>query len=269
MNEYTKTGYLDTNFKIFHLTDVDTQDVAFHYHDFNKILILLNGDVHYHIEGRSYALQPNDIVFVKAGEVHKPIIQSPGYYERIIIYVSPNYLTKIANTEIDLNTCFQKAHQEQSHVLRIKSSHTIQRLKKSLVDTDLGAKFLQELLFLEFMIELNRASHHNAVTYIPNTASNAIILNIIQYINTHLTEELNIDQLASQFFLSRYYLMHIFKAETGYTIGTYITTKRLVYAHELIALGRPITEVCYQCGYNNYSTFSRAYKKHFGKPPRS
>ena len=35
----------------------------------------------------------------------------------------------------------------------------------------------------------------------------------------HLTEELSIDMLAKQFFMSKYYLMHAFKDETGYTIG--------------------------------------------------
>ena len=76
MDEYRKTGYLHDNFKIFHLTDTDKKEFSFHYHDFNKILILLNGDVTYTIEGRSYSLAPNDIVFVNAGEVHKPNIES-------------------------------------------------------------------------------------------------------------------------------------------------------------------------------------------------
>ena len=35
-----------------------------------------------------------------------------------------------------------------------------------------------------------------------------------------------------------------------------------------IAAGTPITEVCYSCGFQNYSTFSRAYKKSFGESPR-
>ena len=59
-----------------------------------------------------------------------------------------------------------------------------------------------------------------------------------------------------------------FKEQTGYTIGGYLLTKRLFLAKELIAAGTPITEVCYSCGFQNYSTFSRAYKKSFGESPR-
>ena len=274
MDEYRKTGYLHDNFKIFHLTDTDKKEFSFHYHDFNKILILLNGDVTYTIEGRSYSLAPNDIVFVNAGEVHKPNIESNEPYERIVIYVSPDFLNTYQKKDASLNTSFMQAHKEQSHVLRIKSftnsklNHAIQKLEASLADSDFACELFHEITFLEFMIELNRASLCDAISYIRNTAANKTILSIIEYLNAHLTEDINIDLLAEQFFLSRYYLMHAFKEETGYTIGNYLATKRLLLAKELIATGRPITEVCYACGYQNYSTFSRAYKKTFGKSPR-
>lgn len=274
MNEYRKTGYLHDNFRIFHLKDTSQKDFSYHYHDFNKILILLNGDITYTIEGRSYDLQVNDIVFVNAGEVHKPVINNDTPYERIIIYVSPDYLDAHQRENADLNTCFHQAHKEQSHVFRMKSfsnsrlNNCIQRLESSLQDKDFANELYHEILFLEFMIELNRATLCDAISYLSNTASNQTVLAIIEYLNTHLTENICIDTLAETFFLSRYYLMHSFKEETGYTIGNYLATKRLLLAKDMIATGKPITEVCFACGYKNYSTFSRAYKKAFGKAPR-
>ena len=274
MDEYRKIGYLHDNFRIFHLSDTAQRTFSYHYHDFNKILILLSGDVTYTIEGRSYDLQPNDIVFVEAGEVHKPVINSDAPYERIVIYVSPDYLYSQQRENADLNTCFHQAHKEQSHVLRMKSfsnsriNSCIQRLENSLQDKDFANELYHEVLFLEFMIELNRAALCDEITYLNNTSANQTILSVIEYLNTHLTEDICIDTLSEQFFLSRYYLMHTFKEETGYTIGNYLATKRLLLAKEMIASGKPITDVCYACGYKNYSTFSRAYKKNFGKAPR-
>ena len=274
MDEYRKIGYLHDNFRIFHLSDTAQRTFSYHYHDFNKILILLSGDVTYTIEGRSYDLQPNDIVFVEAGEVHKPVINSDAPYERIVIYVSPDYLHSQQRENADLNTCFHQAHKEQSHVLRMKSftnsrlNSCIQRLENSLQDKDCANELYHEGLFLEFMIELNRAALCDEITYLNNTSANQTILSVIEYLNAHLTEDICIDTLSEQFFLSRYYLMHTFKEETGYTIGNYLATKRLLLAKEMIASGKPITDVCYACGYKNYSTFSRAYKKNFGKAPR-
>lgn len=275
MSDYRKAGYLHSNFKIFHLIDQTEKEFSYHYHDFNKILIFLKGDVTYNIEGRSYDLSPNDIVFVNAGEVHKPVINSHCTYERIILYVSPDFVNSYRNDSYDLGFCFARAHKEQSHVLRMKSytnsalCNAVLALEASISDDDYAGELYQEVLFLAFMIELNRAAIHNDVSYISNSSANETILAVLDYVNQHLTEDLNIDQLAGHFFLSRYYLMHAFKEETGYTLGNYISTKRLLLAKELIFSGKPITEVCYECGYKNYSTFSRAYKKCFGEAPRT
>lgn len=48
------------------MTDIGRQEFEFHYHDFDKILIFLSGKVTYLIEGRSYELQPYDIIFDQA-----------------------------------------------------------------------------------------------------------------------------------------------------------------------------------------------------------
>lgn len=274
MPEYKKVGYLTTSFKMFHIKDTAHKEYNYHYHDFHKILILLSGDVTYCIEGRTYDLRPNDIVLVNSGEVHKPIICSDAPYERIIIYVSPDYLSEYRDEKNDLSLCLRHALSEQSHVLRLHSSlngklgSVIRELDRSLQDEDYANELYHRILFLEFMIHLNRAALHNHIEFIGDSASNEKILAVLNYLNEHLTEDISIDELSSRFFLSRYYLMHTFKEQTGYTIGSYLSTKRLFLARDLIAKGTPITDVCYACGFHNYSTFSRAYKKSFGESPR-
>lgn len=274
MPEYKKVGYLTSSFKMFHLKDTERKEFTYHYHDFHKILILLSGDVTYCIEGRTYALSAKDIVLVNAGEVHKPIIHSDTPYERIILYVSPDFLAGYETDDGDLSLCFQHAFAEQAHVLRLHASRTgslgdsIRKLDASAKDKDYACELHQRILFLEFMIQLNRAALHNHIEFVGDSASNEKIVAILSYLNEHLTEDISIDELSSRFYLSRYYLMHTFKEQTGYTIGGYLLTKRLFLAKEYIAAGTPITDVCYACGFKNYSTFSRAYKKSFGESPR-
>ena len=92
---------------------------------------------------------------------------------------------------------------------------------------------------------------------------------MLNYLGEHLTEDISIDTLSAHFFLSRSYLMHTFKEQTGYTIGNYLSTKRLLLAKDLIAEGAPITEVCYACGFKNYfDLFARHTKKVLEKAPR-
>lgn len=271
--KYEKTGYLTEPFKIFHLKDEHKLDIDFHYHDFHKILIHLRGDVSYCIEGRSYDLAPNDIVIVNAGEVHKPILNDDCIYERIIIYVSQQFLDDYVSEGTDLACCFKQAYANQSHVLRLAASkgsrlaEIVGNLDASLNDHEYANELYRKLLFLEFMIQLNRITLQGGIEYINTFSSNEKIIEIIDFLNKNLTKQISIDDLSEKFFLSRYYLMHTFKEETGYTIGSYITNKRLMLARDMIRDGSSITEACYACGFGSYSSFVRSYKKVFHHTP--
>ena len=245
-SRFEKTGYLNSNFKIFHLRDFNFTAIESHFHDFHKVLIFLNGDVTYQIEGRNYELHTNDIVFVPAGEVHKPTIHSQREYERIIIYISEDFLSNYSSAQTDLSLCLKRAHENQSHVLRVPAfgssrlGQIVQELEHSLNSSEYANELYHQILFIEFMIQLNRAAIHDGIEYIHTHNSNQKIVEILNYLNLHLTDDISIDFLAETFYISRYHLMHSFKEETGYTIGNYLSTKRLLLAKEMIDSGLSI-----------------------------
>lgn len=55
---FERQGFLKEDFRLFHLKDKVSPCYEFHYHDFLKIMVLLEGKVNYVIEGRSYSLHP-------------------------------------------------------------------------------------------------------------------------------------------------------------------------------------------------------------------
>lgn len=275
MKDFDKLGYLNDDFRIFHIVDEQKKVFDFHYHDFNKIMIFIKGNVTYSIEGKNYLLKPYDIVLVNAGEIHKPSILDDSVYERIIIYVSPYFLDSYKGADYDLSYCFERARKEHSNVLRIHSMDKSKlyqvclELEHSLQNNDFANELYQKILFLEFMIQLNRTAISNHINYQDSDMANTKLLQILDYINENLTEDITIDKLSAQFYLSRYYLMHFFKEGTGYTIGNYITRKRLLYAKSLVQKGKTLTEACFESGFKNYSTFSRAFKKAFHTIPKN
>lgn len=91
---------------------------------------------------------------------------------------------------------------------------------------------------------------------------------IINYIKENLQEDLSIDTLSSKFFINKYYLMHKFKSQTGYTLHKYIQQKRLAFSKSLIIKGYKITEIYLKCGFGDYSSFIRAFKKAYGISPK-
>lgn len=146
----------------------------------------------------------------------------------------------------------------------------IQNLENSFSNKGFAHDLYSNLKFLEFMILINRAiinDNKNLTTY-HKVSYDKTINSVIDYINTHLFTELNNDYLANHFFVSKYYLMRKFKLKTGYSIHQYILNKRLILAKEKIKSGIALTQICFDCGFKDYSTFSRSFKQIFKQTPR-
>ena len=106
MAEYEKRGYLLENFRLFHLRSQTGEKVDFHYHEFCKILLLVSGQGSYYVEGQRYALRPGDMVLIGSRSVHRPELEEGVPYERIIIYISPDYLQQMSTADSDLMSVF-------------------------------------------------------------------------------------------------------------------------------------------------------------------
>ncbi len=271
--DYEKRGYLNSDFKLFHLTDIPAEEFEFHYHDFDKIIIFLSGHVDYTIEGRTYRLMPYDIVLVNHGEIHRPAIDQSVPYDRIIVYLSPDFLNSYQTQDYDLSECFRCAAKAHSNVLRMGAAEadslflTIRLLEKASTEEAYANDLYCQVLFLEFLIHLNRTALSHRQNYFAASHFNPKIVEITDFINQHLSWDLNVDLISRTFFLSKYHLMRLFKQETGYTIGGYINCKRLLMAKQLLLEEESITHICYLCGFKNYSTFFRAYRKFFHEAP--
>ncbi|GCD10110.1 hypothetical protein Ctaglu_17330 [Clostridium tagluense] len=132
-----------------------------------------------------------------------------------------------------------------------------------------GSTILKNALFLQFMVKINRLflgmdinKNIDDIKYDPR------IEDILSFLNSNLDKHLSIGMLSKVFYLNKYYLMHLFKEETGYTIYNYIQKKRIIKASDLIKSGMQTGEVCGQCGFGDYSSFVRAFKKEFGLSPK-
>ena len=267
--QYEKRGYLNEPFRLFHLADGSHQEIAYHYHTFHKIIILLAGRAGYAIEGEGYALQPGDYVLVGRGSIHRPIVEQGDFYERAILYISPEFLQEQSRGGDDLETCFRQAQRDFRYVYHSGGGDRVRELfgllEQSQQEAGFGAALLQRALFTQLMVEVNRVCRGGHQVQAASGDSKVVAL--LQYLNAHLTEGLTIDELAARFYISKYHMMRRFRDETGYTIHGYVTEKRLLLAQQLLEQGIPSGEAALRCGYQEYSTFSRAYKKQFDRSP--
>ena len=269
---YEKRGYLREDFRLFHLSGAMDEPVDWHYHTFHKIILFLSGRAAYGIEGKSYPLESGDLIVVPSGCIHRPELAPGAPYERVIVYISPEFLRAAGAPGCDLESCFTQARMQFRFVLRHGAGRrsftaALSALEQEQGGQHFGSELMARALFLQFLIGVSRGMAENRLEYV--SSSDEKIVAILQYLSLHLTEELRIDDLAARFYISKYHMMRRFKEETGYTIHNYVVTKRLMLAREKIADGMPVGEACYACGFGEYSAFARAYKKQFSVSPRT
>ena len=267
MSEYEKRGYLLENFRLFHLKSASHDPVDFHYHEFCKLLLLVSGQGSYVVDGQRYCLQPGDVVLVGSRSVHRPEMESGEPYERIIIYISPDFLRKESAADCDLENIFSG---ERGHILRLKDRNKIfslaAALEKELSGQEYGRDILSNAVLLRLLVEIGRNLRREQSPQ-PVEPKNPRVVEIMRYMDAHLAEDLDVEALAEQFYVSKYHMMRQFHAETGYTVHGYLSQRRLLYARELIGGGMRATEACYRSGFRSYSSFTRAYGKYFGTTP--
>jgi len=90
----------------------------------------------------------------------------------------------------------------------------------------------------------------------------------IQYIESHLTEEIHIDQVASEVYASSSHFQLIFHMVIGMTIGEYIRNRRLsLAAQDLLQANSKIIDVAMRYLYDSQESFSKAFTRFYGVPP--
>lgn len=266
-HQYTKQGYLHEDFRLFHLRGDAGVKTEYHYHEFYKVLLLLSGSGGYWVEGRHYALQPGDLVLVGSHTVHRPDFDEGSPYERIIIYIKPEFLHQSSLSGCSLTEMFSGVLRPEKTV-----SHRLQAmaaaLERELAGEEFGREIMGNGLLLQLLVEISRQMRRgDALRPGQVQPKNDRVARIMAYIESHLVEELSVESIAEQFYLSKFHMMRLFRASTGSSVNSYIIQRRLIMARTLIDSGMSATESCFRAGFGSYSAFTRAYGKYFGTTP--
>ncbi len=267
-NQFTKQGYLLEDFRLFHLKSAAGVQTEYHYHEFCKLLLLVSGSGGYWVAGQRYALQPGDIILVGSHVVHRPEFEAGAPYERVIVYISPDFLRRSSTPDCDLLDCFAAGPVLRSEKSRLGLFQLAGQLEQELSGTEQGRVILSNGHLLRLLVEILREQSRSTVPEPTGiTPTDRRVQQILAYIDAHLEEDLTVESIAEQFYLSKFHMMRLFRSGTGSSILGYITHRRLMAARDLIAGGVPATESCFRVGFGSYSSFTRSYGKYFGTTP--
>lgn len=275
MDPHVFTYSYEDQFDISHsATPEAPAEYPIHIHDRYEIYYFLSGDVTYFIEGQGYSLNKHDLLVINTGELHRPIFNSSSRYERITVHFRPEYISSFQQKDYNLLYCFER--RKLGHHNRIDGSDIIdnhidryfENIKKYAMECLRESDLMIKTYFLQMLVSLNRIFAEKKTAPENTMAYDEKIVGILDYINNHLHEQITLDLLEEKFYVSKYYLCHLFRKNTGVTVGEYIAYKRILKAKELLIRGTPVLETCHAVGFRDYSNFYKTFRRLEGVSPR-
>ncbi len=270
-----RQSMMETEFEIFHYKDAKFEGVPVHQHDFYEVYFFISGNVEYNVEGKSYHLKQGDILLINPLELHQPRIRpDQSIYERIVLWIDKSYLSLLCSNESSLTRCFDNTNPNHSNLLSLTKSQQ-NFLHEKLIDLlreseekGYGSDIAKKAILTMFLVELNRISMSAEISKEEEKSDSPLVSGVLDYINSHYCEKLSLSSIADEFFVSKYYLSHIFNSVVGTSLHRYITLKRLIHAKQMLSSGIRPTAAAAHCGFTDYAGFYRAFVAEFGVTPK-
>lgn len=95
------------------------------------------------------------------------------------------------------------------------------------------------------------------------------VLYCVEYIKNNFAEEISLEEISKRSTMSKSSFCELFSKITGHSFNTYLNICRIKKSAELIKKGYKITAIYGLCGYNDFSTFYRNFKKIMGMSPQN
>lgn len=248
-----------------------------HRHDVMEILVFLEGECEFFCEGKSYSLRKGDVVIIPPYAVHQATVKDFDNYERIIINISKHLLDDFISSSPSMNEHIVHQKTLGSYVLHLHSKKfqdilsLLEQLNDKITITNEkdNLSFSTTYLFYQLiqiifdpassMPNLNNTNEHDQR-----------FLSILEHIELYLTEpELSLVSVSNHFHLNKYYFSHYFKKNMNLSFYRYVSLKRLAYAVTMIKQNQiSIEKIALKCGFLDYSSFYRLFKKEYNLSPK-
>ena len=236
------------------------RDYPTHSHDYFEIELIVEGTGKQVLNGQELPLAPGTFYLLTPEDIHS--VQPDGPLTHYNISFEEDFFSDFLSFE-RLMACPGKQVE-----LVGEDYHRMVTLMQQLLDESKNSNlphthsYMQSLLNC-ILIELLR---YNEAENIQSTDSS--MRHILFYVLRHFREPITMESVAAYAHLSTSYFCKTFKKVTGQCFTDYLTNLRVRFAARLLhSTTTGVTDVCFQSGFNSFSSFSRSFKRHFGVTP--
>lgn len=240
--------------RLSHLVNENHCIIATHTHEWCELLLLESGGVIYTVDGRTYHTEKNALLLTRPGSVHSIEIREQEYQRYDILFDD----TKLP---CPMGTLLSK----DTDLISLNGNRHILQLFQKM---DFYCKHLEGEQLERILLHLVEEILCNiAIADKQTHIEDPFMKQVLKYIESHLTEQVDLDAICNAFFISKSHLHKQFVKHMQVSPKKYIITRRLILAQHAIRMGEKPTVACSNCGFADYSSFYREYKKYFGIAP--
>lgn len=255
--------YRDNTTYLHHTLTLDpaTDDFSFksHSHNMVEIYYFLRGNARFVVEGNIFPLERGNILVMASGQTHHLLLEPSVAYERMALLID----TAAAPPEFD---ALSEQIYEGSNLFLLEKKEQIWFEESFAIITKAPEDMQKSLVFTFATMIFGLLSSKLSRIAEPKVEDD-IIKKTIKYINKNLSNELSLESIANSLYISRVSLNRKFREIMGCTVWEYVIRRRIYAARQRLFLGGSITETYQKSGFNDYSSFFRAYKKVVGISP--
>ena len=226
------------------------------------------------MNNRRYILQKGDLLLIAPGVSHRPLFPDDltEPYERYVLWLNANFYQSLIKELSNFDYCFRYCSQINEYLI-----HTPPAMWKPLLE-DFKTGFHEKesqafcsdsaglIAALSFLMKLNRLCSQLSAP--KKTAQNDLLDKILLFMDEHISEKITLADAAEHFFVSQSTITHLFRKTLDVSFYQYLIQKRLLLAKERLIEGAPATMLWADCGFSDYSSFYKAFKKASGVSPK-
>jgi YesN/AraC family two-component response regulator len=248
-----------------------TQHHGKHVHGFFEILYLSSGERCFFINDRTFTMKEGDLIFIQPNILHRATSEGYPDCEGVLLYFHEQFLDSGRSLSSILTNLFanENIYIQLSLSERARVEELFSQMLQEFQQKQTGYTLALQSLSLQLLIFLCRyLESHQAVAVEHPSPMHEKVSEIARYINAHYSEDLSLELLAQQFYISPSYLSKVFKRVTNFTFVEYLNNVRVKEAKRLLMESRKkIIGIAEEVGFGSITHFGRVFKEITGNPP--
>ena len=228
-----------------------------------EVLLILKGSGRYTVDLRRYEVAAGDVVLCSGGALHDEFPQADQPYQTLCVAIGNLALADLPPYSLLSPDRCPLFHQPEQFA-DLKELFCL--MDRYAAEREPGFQELCQHLMLASLELVRRMAAGRKEDLV--TREDSTFGRVARYIDRHYAEDLSIEQLARQFYLSPYHLSHIFRQKTGYSLKQYVLRRRIGEAQmRLVNAQDSVQTISEAVGFADASYFSRIFSKYVGLTP--